>query len=65
MAKIKFSQSQFEDYTNKIVYASYLFNEYLIKKKLYYSNYQDYLNAFNDFLKSKDYQDSIKARKEL
>ena len=27
-------------------------------------SYQDYLNAFNEFLKSKDYQDSKKARKE-
>lgn len=65
MPKIKLSPSQMEAYTNKIIYASYLFNEYMIKHKLYYSLYQDYLNAFNGFLKSKDYQDSIEARKEF
>ena len=65
MPKIKFSSSQLEQYSNSIIYASYLFNEYMIKNKLYYSLYQDYLNAFNGFLKSKDYQDSIKARKEI
>lgn len=65
MPKVKFSASQLEAYSNSIIYANYLFNEYMIRNKLYYSLYQDYLNAFNGFLKSKDYQDSIKARKEI
>lgn len=64
MPKVKFSASQLEEYTNSIIKANYLFycNLYLDNIS-FYDNYQDYLNAFNEFLKSKDYQDSKKSKK--
>ena len=61
MAKVKFSASQLEAYSDSIIYANYLF---MCKCLGLRESYQDYLNAFNEFLKSKDYQDSKKARKE-
>lgn len=61
MPKVKFSASQLEAYSDSIIYANYLF---MCKCLGLHESYQDYLNAFNEFLKSKDYQDSKKARKE-
>ena len=61
MPKVKFSASQLEAYSDNIIYANYLF---MCKFLGLQESYQDYLNAFNEFLKSKDYQDSKKARKE-